>query len=262
MPFFTPTFTSTPTSVPTPDPTPNPRIFYPSHYFLGPPSRLATLEQPTDIIHHITTYSPHTGITHLVINNLKAKRRLDRTLTIDQNSILVSVDGFCNDGKASFAIWFGRGSKLNLNDVVEETRYKSGLSRDLALLRATDEALRVAWTQLSTLSPTNSASPSPISPTSPVDDRPEKKTIVILTDSHYLVRCMSDWVLVWENQGFRNLKGDDVCNHKEIKHVGDLCKEIEGFGGEVRFWLVERGGVEDARRGAEGILEGGGMGES
>jgi hypothetical protein len=228
----------------------NTRIFDPTEYFLGPPERVRSLEQASDIIHHISSYDAQTGITHLAVNNLKAKRRADRTLKIDRNSILVAIDGVFRDGKAAYGAWFGRNSRLNINSLVPPN--SKNQSRDLALLLGTGEALKRSYEHLFLVSsPSITSSYSEI-----IEEKYEKKTVVVITDSPYLVKCMSDWVLVWQNRGFQNLKGEFVGNHLDIKNLGDVCLEIERIGGEVRFWLVEKGGVEDARRLAEKVLDG------
>ena len=115
----------------------NPRLFSPSKYFLGPPQRIESLEQPSDIIHHISSYNAQSGITHLAINNLKAKRKADRTLKIDSNSVLVAIDGVFKDGRAAYGVWFGRNSKLNFGGLTMGNKVQS---RDLALLIGTGEA--------------------------------------------------------------------------------------------------------------------------
>lgn len=231
----------------------NTRIFDPSQYFLGPPERLRSLEQASDIIHHISSYDAKTGITHLAVNNLKAKRRADRTLKIDKNSILVAIDGVFKDGKAAYGAHFGRNSKLNLHSLTPPNKIQT---RDLALLLGTGEALKSGYEQLFLASsPLLASSYSEI-----IDEKCATKTIVVITDSPYLVRCMSDWVLVWQSQGFQNLKGEFVGNHLDIKNLGDVCLEIERIGGEVKFWLLEKGGVEDARRLAEKVLDAGNEG--
>ncbi|KUJ09123.1 uncharacterized protein LY89DRAFT_690652 [Mollisia scopiformis] len=224
----------------------NSRIFDPNLYFLGPPDRVKTLEQPSDIIHHISSYDVGNGVTHLAVNNLKAKRRADRTVKVDRDSIVVSVDGAVKDGRAGFGAYFGKSSELNISSLAPE---KKNQTKELALLLGTAECLKISY-ELLILGPSSSPDSTP----SESGSRKTKKKVVIITDSVYLVKCMADWIFVWQNKGLQTTKGEMVGNHVEIKGLGEVCLEVERVGCEIRFWLVEEGGVEDARKLAEQVL--------
>ncbi|KAG4410641.1 hypothetical protein IFR04_016228, partial [Cadophora malorum] len=133
--------------------TPNERIFNPTQYFLGP-NRAQALEQPSDIIHHILHRDRHTGLSRLAFNNLKAKKRADRTLKVDGSSLVIAVDGVLHGptqsqpkGKenvssvprASYGVFFGPSSphnKASFLPVPEKSH-----NREVAILRGCYDAL-------------------------------------------------------------------------------------------------------------------------
>lgn len=231
----------------TPDrPIPNARIFEPSQYFLGPPERIKSLEQPSDIKHHILSYDVGNGVTHLAFNNLKAKRKADRTLRIDRESVVVTVDGIVKEEngevRAGYGICFGKNSDYNISAAVHGEHSQT---KEIALLLGTAEALKSAFEHFSRISESVG-----------IDDGDVKlKKVIIVTDSPYLVKCMTEWVWVLQNNGYQNSKGEWVSNYLEIEELANVCSEIEKEGIEVRFWLVEKGGVGDARRLAESWLD-------
>ncbi|CZR53752.1 uncharacterized protein PAC_03633 [Phialocephala subalpina] len=230
-------------------PLPNSRIFDPSQYFLGPPERIKTLEQPSDIKHHILSYDVGNGVTHLAFNNLKAKKRADRTLRVDRETVVVAVDGIAReeeDGeeRAGYGVYFGKDSDINLGAAVSEEHPQT---KEAALLLGAVEALQSSLEHFSPV-------PEFIRKR---DGQVEMKKVVIVTDSPYLVKCMADWVWVWQSNGYQNSKGEWVSNHLEIAGLANVCLDIERNGIEVRFWLVEKGGVGDARRLAEKVLDDG-----
>lgn len=228
-------------------PIPNSRIFEPSQYFLGPPERIKTLEQPSDIKHHILSYDVGAGVTHLALNNLKAKKRADRILRIDRESVVVTVDGLVkeeDDGevRAGYGASFGKSSDFNIGDAVPRQHSQT---KEIALLLGTAEALKSSYEHFSLV-------PAVIGSE---EGGADMKKVIIVTDSPYLVKCMTDWVWVWQSKGYQNSKGEWVSNHVEIMELASVCLEVERDGIEVRFWLVEKGGVGDARRLAEKVLD-------
>ncbi|KAE8449760.1 hypothetical protein EG329_007535 [Mollisiaceae sp. DMI_Dod_QoI] len=239
-------------------PIPNSRIFEPSQYFLGPPDRAKTLEQSSDIVHHILSYDSNAGVTRLVVNNLKARRKADRTLRIERETAVIAIDGVTREDedddevRTSYGIYFGKNSNLNDSSIVPK---ECSQTKELALLLGTSEALKSISENIFFAASPHSASASDSATSTPeIQAKSRIVKVVIITDSPYLVKCMTDWVWVWQSKGYLNSKGEWVSNHVEIAGLANACLEIERFGGEVRFWLVEKGGVGDARRLANQVL--------
>lgn len=186
-------------------------------------------------------------MTHLAFNNLKEKRRADRTLKIDRESVVVAVDGLVkenNDGelRAGYGVCFGKNSDLNINDAVPGQHPQT---KEIALLLGAAEALKSSCEHFSPLPEFIEIKNGEV----------VMKKVVIITDSPYLVKCMTEWVWVWQSNGYQNSKGEWVSNHVEITELASVCLEVERDSIEVRFWLVEKGGVGDAKRLAERVLD-------
>ncbi|KAH7413357.1 hypothetical protein BKA64DRAFT_352927 [Cadophora sp. MPI-SDFR-AT-0126] len=221
---------------------PNERIFNPTQYFLGP-NRTQALEQPSDIIHHILHQDRHTGLSRLAFNNLKAKKRADRTLKVDGSSLVIAVDGIIHpspqpqpptqneiispiapEAKASYGIFFGSSSPHNKSSFLPASQNPQ--TRETAILRGCYDALDYI---LNNLLPR--ASPSILQ-------------TIILTDSPYLVKCLTEYVYVWERNGYRDSRGEFVENSAELADLASMVLHFERIGVRVRFWLVGGAGSE------------------
>ncbi|KAK0122360.1 hypothetical protein ONS95_010601 [Cadophora gregata] len=230
---------------------PNERIFNPTQYFLGP-NRAQALEQPSDIIHHILHRDRHTGLSRLAFNNFKAKKRADRTFRIDGSSLVIAVDGvihppsrpqnpnqsqpispICQNSvvsraRASYGIFFGPSSLHNRSAFVPIG--KTTLSREAGILRGCYDALDYI---LKTIFPTHN---------------PRILQTIILTDSPYLVQCLTEYVYIWERNGYRDSRGQYVENSEELANLASMVLQFERAGVRVGFWLVEGEWNTDARR--------------
>ncbi|PVH83006.1 hypothetical protein DL98DRAFT_513673 [Cadophora sp. DSE1049] len=223
------------------------RIFNPTQYFLGP-NRAQALEQPSDIIHHIIHRDRHTGLSRLAFNNLKAKKRADRTLKVDGSSLVIAVDGIIHPptqsqakdnvsskAKASYGIFFGPSSPHNKRSFLPAS--KASHTREAAILRGCYDALDYL---LTTLLPSSS---------------PTLLQTIILTDSLYLVKCLTDYVYVWERNGYRDSKGQYVENSQELADLASMVLHFERVGVQVGFWLVGGAGNKEARQLASEAVE-------
>jgi len=64
---------------------------------------------------------------------------------------------------------------------------------------------------------------------------------VIVTDSEYVVKGMTEWLPIWKNNGWRNAKGSRPSNLDLFMQLDALIEEKEhAFGVNVGFWHVER----------------------
>jgi ribonuclease HI len=66
-------------------------------------------------------------------------------------------------------------------------------------------------------------------------------TIVLLSDSQYVVGAMTEWVFRWKENGWKNAAGKAVENKREFQELDELIEQVEeDHGLAVRFWLVRR----------------------
>lgn len=67
---------------------------------------------------------------------------------------------------------------------------------------------------------------------------PTLQTLTILTDSLYLVKCLTEYVPIWERNGYRDSKGQYVENSEELADLASMVLHFERVGVRVAFWLV------------------------
>ncbi|KAK0127839.1 hypothetical protein ONS96_007340 [Cadophora gregata f. sp. sojae] len=237
--------------------------------------------QPSDIIHHILHRDRHTGLSRLAFNNFKAKKRADRTFRIDGSSLVIAVDGvihppsrpqnpnqsqpispICQNSvvsraRASYGIFFGPSSLHNRSAFVPIG--KTTLSREAGILRGCYDALDCKPTSRPTPSSQFLTIPSRNSPFLTTVSPDILKTIfpthnprilqtIILTDSPYLVQCLTEYVYIWERNGYRDSRGQYVENSEELANLASMVLQFERAGVRVGFWLVEGEWNTDARR--------------
>ncbi|KAJ2334743.1 hypothetical protein GGI00_001707 [Coemansia sp. RSA 2681] len=53
-----------------------------------------------------------------------------------------------------------------------------------------------------------------------------RPTVLILTDSHYSVMCLTVWYKMWSQNGWRNKKGGQVSNMYLIQDILDLIEDL------------------------------------
>lgn len=69
---------------------------------------------------------------------------------------------------------------------------------------------------------------------------PPVRNVVIVTDSNYLVSCLTENVTSWNSNGYKNAKGKKVTNCGAVKWVESLVVGLERRGVGVRFWKVDK----------------------
>lgn len=77
------------------------------------------------------------------------------------------------------------------------------------------------------------------------------KTVVLASDSSYLVNGITDWVKrLWQKNGWTNSNGNEVANKDDFQRLDSLVDELKGrFGVYVQFWHVDR----EYNKGADGL---------
>lgn len=69
--------------------------------------------------------------------------------------------------------------------------------------------------------------------------------VTIYSDSRYAVRCMSEWIDRWENNGWTTCAGNLVANRDLIEYASDLDSYVREVG-YVRYIWVPRSENVDA----------------
>lgn len=64
--------------------------------------------------------------------------------------------------------------------------------------------------------------------------------VVIKTDSEYIVRHMTECIMKWRQNGFRNSKGTYVANADVFNKIDIITGHLNFQGVEVLFWQVGR----------------------
>lgn len=63
--------------------------------------------------------------------------------------------------------------------------------------------------------------------------------ILILTDSEYLVKGISEHIWKWKKNDFKNSKTKPMVNGRAFGDLGCVFEELEDRGVPVWFWLVK-----------------------
>lgn len=79
--------------------------------------------------------------------------------------------------------------------------------------------------------------------------------IVIVTDSQYVIGCLTEWPPMWRQRGWRNAKGKPVMNRDliepclELLDHAELC-HVKGHAGHALNELADRYAVAARKAGA------------
>lgn len=71
-------------------------------------------------------------------------------------------------------------------------------------------------------------------------------TIVIKSDSEYLVKGITEWLPKWKLNKWKNCKGQPVANEDLWRVIDGMIVQLEGKI-KVQFWLVDKAQNADAR---------------
>ena len=138
--------------------------------------------------------------------------------------IVVAIDGACsNNGKAealsSVGVYYGDGNDSNISHALT---FSEKHTNQIAELKACLFALRgVRWIM---------ANPP---------EGMELMSVVIKSDSEYVVRGVTEWLPKWKGNGWKNCKGQQVANIEYFLRIESVVKELEQHM-SVKFWLVPR----------------------
>jgi ribonuclease HI len=176
--------------------------------------------------HETLSYSPSDQLTFL-------NRTAGGWRTVERTMVCISIDGACSnngcfDARAASAVHFGPGSsynwacKLDPNQQPQTSQY--------AELFAAVRAVRICDRN-------RANSPS-------VWD--DVQLIVIITDSDFLFRSITENVYKWELNGYINAKGLPVIHEGTFRLLNATVEALEDEGINVTFWKVPREYNQDA----------------
>ncbi|RDW86069.1 uncharacterized protein DSM5745_02711 [Aspergillus mulundensis] len=150
------------------------------------------------------------------------------------DTIVVAVDGACigngqEDAVSSLAVYVG---PWNHNNVVDDKGIYPGQTSQIAEMEA------AIWA-VSTVSGIEEDFDSD-------DDSDEiwlcgrPRTVIIKSDSSYVVRGLTEHLPKWKANGWRNSSGKRVANREKWEELEEVVCEAEDQGFEIFFWHVPR----------------------
>ncbi|OOF92537.1 hypothetical protein ASPCADRAFT_8812 [Aspergillus carbonarius ITEM 5010] len=150
-------------------------------------------------------------------------------------SIVIAVDGACrgngqHGAQASVGVYHGYGNEWNESFVLpSEATQTNQVAELVACHRALlDAQIKHACGEES-------------------GDEDEKiNTVVIKSDSEYVVRGVTEWTEKWKTNGWLNVRGQPVANGEYFRNIGRIVEALEAKQVVVWFWLVPRELNEDA----------------
>ncbi|TVY15743.1 Ribonuclease H1 [Lachnellula arida] len=144
-------------------------------------------------------------------------------LQYHSNQIVIALDGACRDNggsdpRAAIGVYVGEDNCFNFhtplvsvedptNQQAELTAGYAGLIRAITIKK--EVLTDLAW-------------------------------VVFKSDSEYLVKGMTSWIMNWKKNGFRTSTRAKVVNRERFEVLEKLVVELNGLGVEVRFWHVPR----------------------
>ncbi|KAJ5577881.1 uncharacterized protein N7459_006845 [Penicillium hispanicum] len=145
--------------------------------------------------------------------------------------LVVAVDGACLtnrkksgelESRASIGIFFGTGNLNNLSTMLTAEKNTEQVAELQACITALDKVLILWKCQV----------PRP-------DDREcyPLHSLIIKSDSEYLVKGVTEWLPKWKMRGWKNCKGQAVANEQLWHQIDQQVKELESSVW-VQFWLV------------------------
>ncbi|RDK40245.1 ribonuclease H-like protein [Aspergillus phoenicis ATCC 13157] len=162
--------------------------------------------------------------------------------------IVIAIDGACrNNGRygarASTGVYHGHDHPLNgsssLSLNLKQTSQVAELAAcERALLGA--YVMQKCWDGLSEMTG---------------DGEERLHTVVIKSDSEYVVRGMTEWIFKWKANGWNTAKGLPVANQGHFKKIDSLVASLENEQVTVQFWQVPREFNQEADRLAASALD-------
>ncbi|KAK6502458.1 hypothetical protein TWF506_003041 [Arthrobotrys conoides] len=144
---------------------------------------------------------------------------------LQRNTMIVNIDGACrnNGGEnphGAYGVYFGPNSPYNASGLItSDVAQTSNRAEIEALIKALDIIQIIANKDMSL------------------------SDLIVLTDSEYLVKAITEWVYIWEGREGMTSKGTLAVHFHLLKRVRDRLDwmEYSDDGGiQCRFWLIDR----------------------
>jgi ribonuclease HI len=201
------------------------------------------ISMPSAIPHNVLYNFTSTGVTKLasslqiVNDNLVARFPLQ----VHESDIFIAVDGACRGNQyqqpagASYGVYYGEHSSFNKKGLLPDGfRLTNNVAELYAALVGLDfgDFVKAGGT---------------FHQANDVYDHPRQqdtlrgiKRVIIMSDSSYLVRGMTEYILEWKGNGWKTYNGGPVANQELFRQLDAEMTYLESCGIEVRFWLVGR----------------------
>ncbi|MCJ1399504.1 hypothetical protein MMC11_002706 [Xylographa trunciseda] len=153
------------------------------------------------------------------------------------DSIFVAIDGACRgngtpDARAAIGVYFAESSLYNISMTIPEHQATNQVSELVA-----------CWMALRSLVSITTAGKN----FTEESDHPISQ-VVIKADSEYVVKGMTEWIVKWRVNGYRNHKGVPIKNCDWFMMVDDSVNDLKDLGVHVLFWHVPRERNKEADR--------------
>ncbi|MCJ1454229.1 hypothetical protein MMC28_004581 [Mycoblastus sanguinarius] len=158
-----------------------------------------------------------------------------RTRHID--SLFIAVDGACRGNgtpkaQSAIGVYFGKQSQHNVSLALHDPEATNQKAELMSCLMALTIAYGFKMSGIIGLS-----------------------QIIIKSDSEYVVKGMTDWMIKWKKNGFKNARGSPVQNALSFKEIDQKVTEMNEIGIQVLFWHVPRTRNQEADRLANAAFE-------
>jgi len=161
-------------------------------------------------------------------NRLKVRNTTTQNLGIDGDefdghNFVIAIDGACRgngtaNSRASFGVFWGEGAAFNFSGLLPQDFSQTN---QVAEVYAAIQALQEAQTRLE------------------LREGCVCK-VLILTDSSYLVKGISEWIWKWKANGYRTSRNQPVVNGNLFAQLDKLVDVFERQDIPVWFWHVRR----------------------
>ncbi|MCJ1432237.1 hypothetical protein MMC27_001593 [Xylographa pallens] len=156
---------------------------------------------------------------------------------IDFDSIFVAIDGACRGNGTPFArsaigVYFGIHSEYNISKIIPGVEATNQVAELVACLTALQKIIDIKEGTIDLNNGLNQ----------------RLSQVVIKSDSEYVVKGMTSWIVTWRNNGFRNYSGRPVKNAEYFQQVDEFINHLESLGVTVLLWHVVRNSNREADR--------------
>ena len=178
-------------------------------------------------------FDPENDISHFIRGN-----------TYETDSAVIHTDGACyNNGypnaRASYGVFFGPDSYYNSADeIYHDSPTGHSITSQYAEIFAAYTALKIVKDRR--------------------NEHPFKNltAVVVNTDSKYVVDAVTEWMINWRNNGWRDYNGRQLKNGMMFQRLDGMANMLESNGIRVLFRWIPRRMNEDADLLAEEALRG------